>query len=64
MICFVVNTEENLKRFRRSVLNKKCSLACLVWAWKFLEFLDKYKIGLMLEEFRLSRIPECFLRAK
>ena len=55
MICFVVRIDENLEGFRGSVINKKCSLSCLVWIWKILEILDKYKNGFMLEKFNLSR---------
>ena len=62
--CVVARNVENIKGFRRNVQHKKCSLACLVWIWKFSESLVKYKNGFMLEKFSLSRIPECIYKSK
>ena len=55
MTGIVARIEENLKRFRGNVQHKKCSLSCLVWTWKFLESLAKYKNEKMLEYFSLDR---------
>ena len=56
MTCFVASVEENLKGFRRNVQHKKCSLACLVWTYKFSESLAKDKIDIMLEDFGLTSV--------
>ena len=64
MTCLVVKIKENLEGFRESIQQKKFSLSFLVWIWKFLEILTKYKNGFMLEKFSQSRIPECIYKSK
>ena len=54
--CIVAKMVKNLKGFRRNVQHKKCSLACLVWTYKFLESLAKYKIDITLEDFGLTSV--------
>ena len=56
MTCIVARIEENLKGFRRNVQHKNCTLACLVWTWKFSESLAKEKNENMLENFSLTRM--------
>ena len=56
MTCIVVRIEENLKRFRRNVQHKKCTLTCIVWTWKFSESLDKNKNEFMLENLSLTSL--------
>ena len=63
MNCLVVNIEKNLEGSRWSVLNENFSLSSLVCDWKISEFLEKCKIGFMLENYTLSRNSRKFLRA-
>ena len=47
---------KNLKRIRRNFQYKNCSLASLVLIWKISEFLAKYKIDIIREDFSLSSL--------